>query len=189
MPLRFRLIAGYGSERRTRELIEWMKNERSFDFQSKPTFVRIKEIAPLVAELIHEEQCVVWFMDRDIAATARFALEIPPEDLQMNYESLFDDFTNTSDFEWYASWLSDHSMFLRVDPEWSPTRSDDVDIEEFIRTEYPVENAFHRGWAVDLVSRLDETKIDQNRADDLIVRTTFMIHKSEPLFLDWEELI
>lgn len=52
-----------------------------------------------------------------------------------------------------------------------------------ISSEFAIENAFSRRWAVDLVS-LDAGKIDWNRADDLIVRTTFMRQNSKPFFSD-----
>jgi hypothetical protein len=42
---------------------------------------------------------------------------------------------------------------------------------------------FQNAGAVDLASRSDEQTIDWNRADDLIVRLTFMLQQSQPFFV------
>jgi len=181
-PLRIELVIGEDKDHRATHLLKWMKTERSFDFHVKPTHLKMKEIPMFVARLIQEKRVVVWLMDGHIHGVASLALEIPPDMLCEEFGFGY----NEADFEDYADWLRQHSMYVRLSPDWQPElqHSDDPEERVIIQEAQPIESLFQGGWAVDLVSQSDKSKLDWNRADDLIVRTTFMIQQSQPFFTD-----
>jgi hypothetical protein len=141
-----------------------------------------------VAELIHDQQVVVWLMDSYIGSVAHLALaELDPETLYLAYSDKYRGLYPEADFENFAAWLDQHSMYVRLASDWRPTTSNDADTREFIEGEYPIERAFATKWAVDLVSGAEEQYFDWNRADDLIIRVTLMIQRSTPFFLEDED--
>lgn len=211
LPLRVEVLVSENGLQRAEALLSWMKSERSFEFQVLPRLVRLKELAGLVARLIHEQRVAVWLMDGHIGAAAKFALELPPEDLCRAYCRIpgASNVRDTADFEDYAAWLDRHSMHVRLTPEWQPLAArdpkawEDPETRHFVLTEFPIEWAHHRhctrgnrprrsdqgdgSWFLDLVSAADPQGFDWNRADDLIVQLTCLLRNSEPFFADEED--
>jgi hypothetical protein len=183
VPLRVELLIGEDREDRAGRLLAWLKEERSFKFDRAPTRVKMKEIPLLVAELIQDGRVTLWLLDGHLVGVASLALQIPPEMVAEAYPGV----RAAPEFDDYASWLSENSLYARLSPDWHPTSSQDSDIQEFILSEYPIERKFWTGWGVDLVSGQDEAAIDWNRADDLIVRLTLLLQRSQPFFNDQEE--
>ena len=183
VPLRVQLFVGEGDEERAARLLAWMKSERSFEFDAEPTFLRLKELPIVICDLIRAREIAVWLMGKNIGAAASVAYEVPVDLLA---ETCDDPARDEADYENFGVWLDDHSMYVRLTPDWQPIEAEDAETREFILSEYPVERAFHSGWAVDLVSK-DESDIDWNRADDLIVRLTLMVRQTWPFFDDEED--
>ena len=188
--LRIELVVGAEDESRAEGLLRWMREDRFFDFATRPTRVRMKEIPGLVARLIHNETIVVWLMNAEIGADAELALNLPTDQLFDAYARAYNAYYlyDESDFDDYAGWLSEHSMYVRCNPDWHPKRSNDPDVRELIEDEYPIERQFAGKWAVDLVPSVNDQLLDWNRADDLIVRLTYMLQRSRPFLPDADDV-
>lgn len=190
VPLDVELIIGEDPEQRADELLRWMKVERAFVFDATPLRLGMDEVAEFVADLIYRKRTVIWLMDDHVSAIAELAHEIPPEYLyhtyQMDNRRYQTFFGRRSVFNDYSDWLYEQSLYVRLSPNFRPKSSRDSDIQEII-DEYPIERMFRSGWAVDLVPRADEGKIDWSRADDMIVRITLMLQQARPFFESEDE--
>ena len=180
-PLGIEVFVGASDVERARALLRWMKSERSFAFESEPTVVhRVKEIPILVCDLIASQRIAVWLMGTHVASVARMAREIPDETIA----DMLDDYGRTalpSAVDDYVRWLDDHSMYVRLTPDFHLIEPEDDDERDFVRSEYAIEYMVATAWAVDLTTA-GGTEIDWNRADELIVRLTLMSQQSWPFF-------
>lgn len=184
------IVVSKENKERVEELLTWMKESRSFEFKTRPVQLRLKEIPGFIAQLIDEQKPVIWFLDAHIHACAQTAMELEARDLYDEFirHERFTYSPGEQELENFQTWLNDHSMYVRTSRDWQLIQSADPDIREII-DEYPIERSFGGGnrWAVDLVSSVNDETIDWNRADDLIVRTTYMLQMSWSLFENEEE--
>lgn len=179
--LKVQLVLGEGDEIKAKQLLAWMKAERSFELDEAPTRLRMKEIPGFVAQLIQDERIVVWLMGEHVSGLAQMAFELTPELLSYEFRS---GWVSEDDLSEFAAWLSDHSMYVRLTPDGGPrdvshlegeARQEVLAMDEFV-----VERHFYTGWAVDLLPDGSD-EINWNRADDLIIRLTLMAQRSRPL--------
>lgn len=187
IPLNARLLISHGQEGRAEQLLQWMKDERSFHLSGGATRVRMKEIGMLVAELLADSTVALWLLDGRLSGVAQQVYEVPVDMVLDHFAFMRGNgnaYYSEGDLDGYQRWLAMNSMYVRLTPDWEPTHSEDPDEQAFILSEYPIARSFHAGWAVDIGSSDGDGTIDWSRADDLIVRLTLMLQQVQPFLPD-----